>query len=683
VSSKLIKLLLVFSLAIFNLVAIDSAKADTLSRCLEFNGKNYAEAPSKIVPLGGNFTVEMWVYPEKSNLGSFAEFISQGTQPYAFYMGLDPKGFLRLGDTWMSTGVSIKSEVWTHIAFTHDTNNRGRLFINGILVGSNVSDRPFNTAGNNTRFGAGYWPIPNEFFKGCLDEVRIWDTIRTNDEIRFNKDRLGISTQTAGLVASYSFDILIGYKNAQKTIIPDESKNYPDGSAQYKSLTFSAPGGTLALHPRGNFVPKSGIEKCEPQKGKFQIVSSKNLPAVLSVNGRTVRQTSIDVSVSGLPVGACVGFDTFVSGTTEPLSSTVAILSVPSTAAPANRFVMNLDTSFSGCTIGKSQIEVRGWWSDGQKTSQYGPAYKLPGCGGNIAITAASLLTDLTSVSLVGEDGRPSAWRAQTNDRLKFGKFLPAATRVNNLVNDPIQDLDGCHSLLKIGILQKIQEGLWVDVKNFDQWVLSQGCRSPTPYQPVVNASLPDTTVLRWKVSNGENWEYVSSPFIRQTGAVGTPSVSDLTNDQIKKLEQPTSLAFTVIGKDVVIKVVLPPTTRSRVQEVNLTAPTLGYPVQTPLLGKIEGGFGVFRIPISKLAGKTGKHTVKIDSRGSGVTTSKELVEVIDLSKYLDVPKPVTTKVTPKPKAPVKPPQVTCLKGAIVRNFDGKVCPPGYKPKAT
>jgi hypothetical protein len=677
------KLLLVFSLAIFNLVAIDSAKADTLSRCLEFNGKNYAEAPSKIVPLGGNFTVEMWIYPEKSNLGSFAEFISQGTQPYAFYIGLDPKGFLRLGDTWMSTGVSIKSEVWTHIAFTHDTNNRGRLFINGVLVGSNVSDRPFNTAGNNTRFGAGYWPIPNEFFKGCLDEVRIWDTIRSNEEIRFNKDRLAISTQSSGLVASYSFDNLIGYKNAQKTIFPDESKSYPSGSSQFRSLTFSAPGATLALHPRGNFLPKTGIEKCEPQKGKFEIVNSKSLPAVLKVNGRTDRQTAIEVAVTGIPVGACVGFDTFVLGTTEPLNSTVAILSVPSTAASSNRFWMNLDTSASGCNVGKSNIEVRGWWSDGQKTSQYGPSYKILNCDGNIAAAESSLLTNLTSISLVGEDGRPSAWRAQTQARLKHGNLSPAVTRVKNLVSGPIQDLEGCHSLLKIGMLQKIQDGLWVDVKNFDRWVVSQNCGTPTAYQPVVEANLPDTTVLRWKVSDGANWEYVSAPFIRLVGAVGTGSTSSLTNDQIKKLEQPTDLAFTVIGKEVVIKVVLPSATRSRVQEVNLMAPTLGYSVQAPLVGKIEGGFGVFRIPLSKLAGKTGKHTVKIDSRGSGVTTSKELIEVIDLSKYLDVPKPVTTKITPKPKATVKPPQVTCLKGAIVRNFDGKVCPPGYKPKAT
>ena len=682
-SSKFIKLLLVFSLAIFNLVAIDSAKADTLSRCLEFNGKNYAEAGSRIVPVNGNFTVEMWVYPEKSNSGRFSEFISQGAQPFAFYIGLDPKGSLRLGDSWMSTGVSIKSEVWTHIAFTHDTSNRGRLYINGELTETNVSEKPFNSAGTNTRFGSQYGSTPYEFFAGCLDEVRVWNSIRSGDEIKFNKDKFGISTQTNNLVASYSFDVLIGYKNAQKSITPDESENYPNGSQQFRSQTFTSPSANLALFPRGSYVPKSGIEKCEPQKGKFIFVrpSLAIPPSVSGTNGRTSRQTSINVSWTGIPNGACIGFDTFVSGTTEPLTSTVAILNL--VPGVTNRFSMNIDTSPSGCNIGKSHIDVRGWWSDGEKSSQYGPAYRIPNCTGSISLNQTTMLNNLTSVSLVGEDGRPSKWKEQTEGRLKQGGLLPSASRKNNLIDGPIQDLEGCHSILKVGMLQKIQDGMWIDVKNFDRWVVSQNCGSPTAYQPVVSVSLPDTTVLRWKVSDGANWEYVSAPFIRKVGADGTTTVIDTPIDQNVKLDQPKDLTFSLVGREVVVKVVLPTATRGRVQEVGLVATTLGYSAESPLIGKVEGGFGVFRIPVSKVSGKTGKHTLRIDSRGSGVVTSKELVEVIDLSKYLDAPKPVTTKITPKPKAPVKPPQVTCLKGAIVRNFDGKVCPPGYKPKAT
>jgi hypothetical protein len=117
------------------------------------------------------------------------------------------------------------------------------------------------------------------------------------------------------------------------------------------------------------------------------------------------------------------------------------------------------------------------------------------------------------------------------------------------------------------------------------------------------------------------------------------------------------------------------------VKEVNLVSATLGYPAQRALGGIIEGANGVFRIPTSKLVGKSGKHTLKIDSRGEGVATSRELVEVLDLSKFKASPKITETKVTPKPKISPKPQKVTCFKGALTRTFDGNTCPPGYKLK--
>ena len=329
---------------------------------------------------------------------------------------------------------------------------------------------------------------------------------------------------------------------------------------------------------------------------------------------------------------------------------------------------------------------MRGWWSDGENSSRYGPAFRLPNCTGSISVNQPTMLTNLTSVSLVGEGGQASKWKEQTESRLNQGGLLPSASRKNNLIDEPIQDLEGCHSILKVGMLQKIQDGMWVDVKNFDRWVVSQNCGSPTAYQPVVSVSLPDTTVLRWKVSDGANWEYVSAPFIRKVGADGTSPVIDTPIDQNMKLDQPKDLTFSLVGKEVVVKVVLPPATRARVQEVALVATTLGYSAKSPLIGKVEGAFGVFRIPVSKLSGKTGKHTLRINSRGKGVATSQELVEVIDFSKIASLgvqtstasPKP-TQKVTPKPKN--SPKNVSCLKGTIVRVFEGEKCPPGYKPK--
>ena len=89
----------------------------------------------------------------------------------------------------------------------------------------------------------------------------------------------------------------------------------------------------------------------------------------------------------------------------------------------------------------------------------------------------------------------------------------------------------------------------------------------------------------------------------------------------------------------------------------------------------------MFRIPSSKLVGKSGKHTVKIDSRGTGVVTSRELTEVVDLSKFSNGLTQGSPKATKKPVSPAKIKSVICYKGAIVRTFSGSSCPPGYKLK--
>jgi hypothetical protein len=198
--------------------------------------------------------------------------------------------------------------------------------------------------------------------------------------------------------------------------------------------------------------------------------------------------------------------------------------------------------------------------------------------------------------------------------------------------------------------------------------------------------SLPDTTVLRWKLSSGIDWEMYSTPFIHVVGADGTKpskasssSTNNTTSSQIIKLEQPTNISLTLSGKEIVIRVVLPSATREKVEEVDLVSPTLGYPENSPLIGKVQNSYGVFRIPSSKVEGKSGKHTIKIDSRGTGVITSRELTEVLDLSKLGNGSSQGSPNATQKPSSPAKPKTVTCYKGSLVRTFVASSCPPGYK----
>ena len=179
-----------------------------------------------------------------------------------------------------------------------------------------------------------------------------------------------------------------------------------------------------------------------------------------------------------------------------------------------------------------------------------------------------------------------------------------------------------------------------------------------------------------------------STPFIHVVGADGTKpskasssSTNNTTSSQIIKLEQPTNVSFTLSGNEIVIRVILPSATREKVDEVALVSSTLGYPSQSPLIGKVDNSYGVFRIPSSKLVGKSGKHTVKIDSRGAGVASSKELIEVVDLSKFSKGINQGSPEATKKPVSPAKTKSVICYKGTIIRTFSGSSCPPGYELK--
>ena len=666
------------------------ATAETANKCLQFSGNSYAQAPGKLIPLDKDFTVEMWVYSSPNNNGKFAEFISQGTQPYAFYMGVDQKGFLRMGDIWMDTGIKLQNNIWTHIALTHTSADALVLYVNGEIVAKKVAGRSsYNTSGMATRLGTVYWEsnVFEEFFTGCLDEVRFWNTIRTPQEISDYKDVFGISNQSRGLIASYSFDTITGFYNSIRKVYPDTVLYLPTDGPAAEKLSFSVVGQTLTAPSKGNVISNQSIENCFMGSKTSSISNLSSIPKVLKVNGRDVRQTSVDLQISGLPSGACVGADTFLRGTTEPITSTVGIVSEINAAGNTPRFRMNIDSSSTECSAGiNNKIEIRLWWSDGSRFSTYSAPFIIPDCFGTIPANSASLLSKSASVSLIGTSGKPSPWALQTSIRLKSAGLAPAVTRTSNIVTDKVQDLNGCHAITKIMILQKVSNGVWVDVGDVDEYANAKNCDAAHPYQPVKKVSLPDTTVLRWKLSSGIDWEMYSTPFIHVVGADGTKpskasssSTNNTTSSQIIKLEQPTNISLTLSGKEIVIRVVLPSATREKVEEVDLVSPTLGYPENSPLIGKVQNSYGVFRIPSSKVEGKSGKHTIKIDSRGTGVITSRELTEVLDLSKLGNGSSQGSPNATQKPSSPAKPKTVTCYKGSLVRTFVASSCPPGYK----
>ena len=156
-----------------------------------------------------SFTLEAWVYVNAFQPNPIS-FVSEG-QGYAnstflsVGLGYDGSngGVISAGDWWESSIVMPISQ-WVHLALTNDVDNGiTYLYVNGALKDSLPGGLIFHDGLNNFQLGD-YPDDPNgaNAMNGRLDEVRVWNYVRTADQIK--KGMYGYTDpSTAGLVAYY------------------------------------------------------------------------------------------------------------------------------------------------------------------------------------------------------------------------------------------------------------------------------------------------------------------------------------------------------------------------------------------------------------------------------------------------------------------------------------------------
>ncbi|MDD4374710.1 MAG: T9SS type A sorting domain-containing protein [Bacteroidales bacterium] len=138
------------------------------------------------------------------------------------------EGKLQLGidvGGWQSVmgNASINTGSWIHVAVVKN-NSSVSLYVNGILDATGDIDSNPNVP--NFLIGAALKQgslISGHYFPGKIDEVRIWNTARTEAEIRENMMR-NLAGNENGLVAYYRFDHLDG------TTLYDQTSNANNGT---------------------------------------------------------------------------------------------------------------------------------------------------------------------------------------------------------------------------------------------------------------------------------------------------------------------------------------------------------------------------------------------------------------------------------------------------------------------
>jgi hypothetical protein len=180
---------------------------------LVFDGSTFATVARMV---DTNFTVEAWIKTTEPSLTGTMFFEGNGVI-YADFPGTGDDDFgtailnnhfsFGVGnpDTTIESVTEVTTGQWFHVAATRNaTTGAIQVFVLGNLEAdlTLMNRRPLTaqstlTLGGNT--------IDSRYFKGTVDEVRIWNVVRSAVEIKATMNQLLTGNET-GLVAYWRFD---------------------------------------------------------------------------------------------------------------------------------------------------------------------------------------------------------------------------------------------------------------------------------------------------------------------------------------------------------------------------------------------------------------------------------------------------------------------------------------------
>ena len=203
-----------------------------------------------------NKTIEAWFKVDNKNVSSHKQTIYEqggtvrGLNIYVFagalYVGgwNEPESRWNPG-TWLSTN-SIQSNTWHHVALTLSggnsvSNNAFKGYLDGNQFGSGKGSKLWHHPGDvsigrnrDTKFHSGDFGSAR-YFSGLIDEVRLWNTTRTEAQIYSKKDSV-LSGDELGLTAYYNFQ-----ENSGIVANDGQTQSNNDGSINNGAIWTSGP----------------------------------------------------------------------------------------------------------------------------------------------------------------------------------------------------------------------------------------------------------------------------------------------------------------------------------------------------------------------------------------------------------------------------------------------------------
>ncbi len=121
-----------------------------------------------------------------------------------------------------------RTGTWHHFAGVY-AKEYVAFYVDGRLI-DKQTHRPGDLRHSPIDLYIGYGIFGNEYFKGMIDEVRIWNVARTEQQIEANMNQ-SVAADSAGLAAYWKFD------EGQGDIAHDSTSNQNHGHLEFKSLS--------------------------------------------------------------------------------------------------------------------------------------------------------------------------------------------------------------------------------------------------------------------------------------------------------------------------------------------------------------------------------------------------------------------------------------------------------------
>ena len=216
-----------------------------LGNGLNMDGSNdYVSLPK---PTLNSFTIEYWVKTTMTSLtgsqwyggnGIVDAEVGGSTSDFGTSL-LNGKIAFGVGnpDVTIQSTTTINNGSWYHVAATWDgSTGTMKLYINGTLEATGSGATGTRSAPPGIRIGSIQTAI--QYFSGSIDEVRIWNSVRTQSEIQNNMNN-EVSTNSA-LVEYYKFNQgTANATNTGTTSLTDASGNSNTGTLYNFALTGS------------------------------------------------------------------------------------------------------------------------------------------------------------------------------------------------------------------------------------------------------------------------------------------------------------------------------------------------------------------------------------------------------------------------------------------------------------